>query len=89
VVDYSRLRSNATDTAVYGVIELLGRALEPMSFNDLVIFDRLGVRLGHALEELSCGNARRILSLHIGHWRQEESWSSIASRPAIQIDPTG
>ena len=47
-----------TDTSVYGVIELLGRALEPNSPDNLVVLERLGFRLGHALEELRHGNAR-------------------------------
>jgi hypothetical protein len=47
-----------SDTAVYAVIELLGRALEPMTVDDLLIVERLGFRLGHALEELIYGNAR-------------------------------
>jgi len=41
-----------SDTVVYGVIELLGRALESTTPNNLAIVERLGVRLGHTLEEL-------------------------------------
>lgn len=41
-----------TDTAVYGVIELLGRAFAPRTTANLAVIERLGVRLGHALEEL-------------------------------------
>ena len=41
-----------SDTFVYGVIELLGRALEPKTPDNLVIVERLGFRLGHTLEEL-------------------------------------
>ena len=41
-----------SDTSVYGVIELLGRALESKTPDNLVIVERLGVRLGHTLEEL-------------------------------------
>jgi GAF domain-containing protein len=40
-----------SDTSVYGVIELLGRALEPKMPDNLAIVERLGVRLGHTLEE--------------------------------------
>jgi GAF domain-containing protein len=47
-----------TDTSVYGVIELLGRALELKTPDNLVVVERLGFRLGHALEELRHGNAR-------------------------------
>ena len=47
-----------TDTAVYGVIELLGRALEPKTPDNLIAIERLGFRLGLALEELRHGNAR-------------------------------
>jgi hypothetical protein len=46
-----------TDTSVYGVIELLGRALEPSAPENLVHIERLGFRLGHALEELRHGRA--------------------------------
>lgn len=44
-----------SDTSVYGVIELLGRALEPKTPDNLVIVERLGCRLGHTLEELRHG----------------------------------
>jgi len=47
-----------TDTSVYGVIELLGRALEPKTPDNLVVMERLGFRLGQALEELRHGNVR-------------------------------
>lgn len=47
-----------TDTAVYGVIEILGHALGLNSANDLVTVERLGFRLGHALEESIQDNAR-------------------------------
>jgi len=40
-----------TDTAVYGVIELLGRALESKAPESLGCLERLGFRLGLALEE--------------------------------------
>lgn len=46
-----------TDTSVYGVMELLGRALEPKTPDNLMILERLGVRLGHALEELRHGKS--------------------------------
>jgi GAF domain-containing protein len=44
-----------SDTSVYGVIELLGRALESKTPDNLAIVERLGVRLGHTLEELRHG----------------------------------
>jgi hypothetical protein len=47
-----------TDTSVYGVIELLGRALELRTPDNLVFIERQGVRLGHALEESRHGTAR-------------------------------
>jgi hypothetical protein len=47
-----------TDTSVYGVIELLGHAIELKTPDNLVVVERLGFRLGHALEELRHGNAR-------------------------------
>jgi len=40
-----------TDTAVYGVIELLGRALDSKAPESLSVLERLGFRLGLALEE--------------------------------------
>ena len=48
-----------TDTSVYGVMELLGRALDPKAPDNLVCIERLGFRLGHALEELRHGRAHR------------------------------
>jgi hypothetical protein len=47
-----------SDTSMYGVIELLGRALEPNTPDNLFIIERLGVRLGHVLEEVRHGSAR-------------------------------
>jgi hypothetical protein len=47
-----------TDTSVYGVMELLGRAHEPKAPDNLVCIERLGFRLGHALEELRHGPTR-------------------------------
>jgi hypothetical protein len=47
-----------SDTSVYGVIELLGRALEPMTADHLAFVERLGVRLGHVLEELHLRRVR-------------------------------
>ena len=47
-----------TDTSVYGVVELLGRALEPKTPDNLVLVERLGARLGHALEEVRYGRRR-------------------------------
>ena len=47
-----------TDTSVYGVIELLGRALDPKTPDNLMLLERLGFRLGYALEELRHGKAR-------------------------------
>jgi hypothetical protein len=46
------------DTAVYGVIELLRRAFESNTPDNLPTFERLGFRLGHALEGLQHGSAR-------------------------------
>jgi GAF domain-containing protein len=46
-----------TDTSVYGVIELLGRALESKTPDNLMIVERLGFRLGHAVEELRHGRS--------------------------------
>lgn len=40
-----------TDTATYGVIELLGRAFSPRTAGHLAAIERIGARLGHALEE--------------------------------------
>ena len=39
-----------SDTSVYGVIELMGRAMEPDTPRNLFVVERLGSRLGHALE---------------------------------------
>jgi hypothetical protein len=47
-----------TDSAVYAVIELLGRALEPSPPDNLIFLEQLGYRLGYALEELRHGRAR-------------------------------
>lgn len=47
-----------SDTSVYGVIELLGCVLEPMPADYLAFVERLGVRLGHVLEELRYGRVR-------------------------------
>jgi len=52
-----------SDTSVYGVIELLGRALEPKTPDNLVIVERLGFRLGLTLEDLRHGR-RRNAPLH-------------------------
>jgi hypothetical protein len=48
-----------TDTAVYGVIELLGRTFAPRTTVNLALIERLGVRLGHALEERRCDSPSR------------------------------
>jgi hypothetical protein len=40
-----------SDTFVYGVIELLGRALEQRAPDNLFVLERLGFRLGQAFEE--------------------------------------
>jgi hypothetical protein len=45
-----------TDSTVYAVIELLGRALEPNPPNNLVLIEQLGYRLGYGLEELCYGS---------------------------------
>jgi hypothetical protein len=47
-----------TDSAVYAVIELLGRALEATPPDNLVFVEQLGYRLGYALEELRPGGSR-------------------------------
>ena len=47
-----------TDTAVYGVIEVLGRAPGLNAAGDLVTVEQLGFCLGRALEESIQGNAR-------------------------------
>lgn len=47
-----------SDTSMYGVIEILGRALEPMSADTFAFVERLGVRLGQVLEELRYGRVR-------------------------------
>jgi hypothetical protein len=47
-----------TDSTVYAVIELLGRALEPNPPDNLVLIEQLGYRLGYALEELRYGSPR-------------------------------
>jgi hypothetical protein len=39
-----------SDTCVYGVIELMGRAMELNTPQNLFIIERFGSRLGHALE---------------------------------------
>jgi GAF domain-containing protein len=41
-----------TDTATYGVVELLARALPPITAETLVAVERVGSRLGYAIEEL-------------------------------------
>jgi hypothetical protein len=48
-----------TDSAVYAVIELLGRALEANPPVNLVFLEQLGYRLGYALEELRPGGTGR------------------------------
>lgn len=52
-----------TDAAVYGVIELRGQAAESKAPASLAAFERLGFRLGSAIEELS--DAHTVL-----HWIQ-------------------
>lgn len=47
-----------TDSAVYAVIELLGRALEPKPPDNLEFVEQLGYRLGYALEQLRHGSSR-------------------------------
>lgn len=47
-----------TVTAVYAVIEQLGRAFEPKTPGNLIELERLGFRLGYALEELWHGRER-------------------------------
>jgi hypothetical protein len=45
-----------TDSTMYAVIELLGRALEPNPPNNMVLIEQLGYRLGYGLEELCNGS---------------------------------
>jgi len=47
-----------TDTAVYGIIELLARVMPPKRYETLVAFERTGIRLGFALEELRAASSR-------------------------------
>lgn len=47
-----------SDTAMYAVIELVGRAFEPKTPENLTELERLGFRLGYALEELWHGRER-------------------------------
>jgi hypothetical protein len=39
-------------------MELLGRAMEPMTSDHLAVIEQLGVRLGHVIEELQYGSVR-------------------------------
>jgi hypothetical protein len=45
-----------SDTSIYGVIELTGRALDGSIPQNLFLIERLGSRLGHALEERRCAS---------------------------------
>lgn len=40
-----------TDTAIYGVVELLARVLPVITIESLVTIERVGSRLGHVIEE--------------------------------------
>jgi hypothetical protein len=40
-----------TDTAVYGVVELLARELPSITTETLVAIERVGSRLGYVIEE--------------------------------------
>jgi hypothetical protein len=45
-----------TDTSIYGVIELTGRAMDSRTPDNLFMIERLGFRLGQALEERRCAS---------------------------------
>jgi hypothetical protein len=47
-----------TDTAVYGVIELLARVMPARRYEAVVAFERAGFRLGYALEELQSASSQ-------------------------------
>jgi hypothetical protein len=47
-----------TDTAVYGVIELLAQTLPDKNSDALMAVERAGFRLGNVVEELRCGLPR-------------------------------
>jgi hypothetical protein len=49
-----------TDTAIYGVVELLARELPAMSVEILVAVERLGSRLGYVIEELRTERPSRL-----------------------------
>jgi len=49
-----------TDTAIYGVIELLARELPSMTTETLVAIERVGSRLGYVIEERRSERASRL-----------------------------
>ncbi len=49
-----------TDTAIYGVIELLARALPVITTETLVAVERVGSRLGYVIEELRSERPSRL-----------------------------
>jgi hypothetical protein len=49
-----------TDTAIYGVVELLARALPVITIETLVAVERVGSRLGYAIEELRSERPSRL-----------------------------
>jgi hypothetical protein len=58
-----------SDTTVYGIVELLGRALHPNTPDDLFMLERLGIRLGQVLEEVLHGKAAAALNRRFfGGW---------------------
>ncbi len=58
-----------TDSTVYAVIELLGRALEPHPPDNLLFLEQLGYRLGYALEDLRFGRSRERLPWKRPDWK--------------------
>jgi GAF domain-containing protein len=49
-----------TDTALYGVVELLARVLPSITTETLVAVERIGSRLGYAIEELRSERPSRL-----------------------------
>jgi len=49
-----------TDTRTYGVVELLARMLPVITIETLVSVERLGSRLGYAIEEIRSERPSRL-----------------------------
>ncbi len=49
-----------TDTAIYGVVELLARMPPVITIETLVVVERLGSRLGYVIEELRSERPSRL-----------------------------